>query len=131
MFSLSLYLVLSLVSIIIYSKYESKREKLTVFRDLNTKNSHYLTESRKILKNHKFIYFQTLNSKFLKLTKNWICQVSDKILSQTLFIVTDQKSFETIKNHTNHVIRAVGGDYYKILLKYYFEARSAEKCNLH
>lgn len=104
MFSLSFYLALSLVSIVIYLKFDSGQEKRSVFRKLNTEKITYLTESSKILKNHKFIYFQTLNSKFLKLTKNWICQVSESVLNQTLFIATDLKSFEAIKNYTNHVI---------------------------
>jgi hypothetical protein len=48
----------------------------------------------------KFIYFQFLNSFYLKMTRNWICKVKhiQNILAKTLFVVTDADTYFSLKN---------------------------------
>ena len=46
----------------------------------------------------KFVYFQFLNSFYLKMTRNWICKVKHipNIIQQTIFIVTDAETYTVV-----------------------------------
>ena len=62
-----------------------------------------LKKATTLQQRHGFIYLQLVNEAYLEMTRSWICNAPSGVLSQTLFVATDEASLQGLQQHVQHV----------------------------
>ena len=64
-----------------------------------------LTKAHTLQQANNFVFLQLVNKAYIEMTQSWACHAPNGVLQQTLFVATDEISFEKVKDFAPHVVR--------------------------